>query len=325
MQPLQVHDADELLLGFARALRAAGVPVTQDRTQAYLESTALVGLDDQRATYWAGRATLCSAPDDLERYDEVFTAWFLKNERATYRAGQDERTVTQAALGSREGSRTGDDLDEEPLAVMASDAEVLRHRDIAELGPAEKARLTALFSALTPRAPRRYASRRTPWHRGDLDARRTLRQMLWRMGEPGEIAWRRRATRPRRVVLLLDVSGSMSGYADALLRLAHRFVSVGAAPTEVFTLGTRLTRVTLAMRVREAERAIVAAGESVPDWSGGTRLGETLQAFMDRWGQRGVARGAVVVIFRDGWERGDTALLGEQMRRLNLTAHRVVW
>ncbi|MDX6302050.1 MAG: uncharacterized protein QOF53_3264 [Nocardioidaceae bacterium] len=319
------HDPDELLVGFARALRAAGVPVTQDRTQAYLESTALVGLDDQRATYWAGRATLCSAPDDLERYDEVFTAWFLKNERATFRAGQDDRTVTQAALGSREGSRTGDDLDEEPLAVMASDAEVLRHRDIAELGPAEKARLTALFSALTPRAPRRYASRRTPWHRGDLDARRTLRQMLRRMGEPGEIAWRRRATRPRRVVLLLDVSGSMSGYADALLRLAHRFVSVSAARTEVFTLGTRLTRVTLAMRVREAERAIVAAGESVPDWSGGTRLGETLQAFMDRWGQRGVARGAVVVIFSDGWERGDTALLSEQMRRLHLTAHRVVW
>jgi uncharacterized protein with von Willebrand factor type A (vWA) domain len=149
--------------------------------------------------------------------------------------------------------------------------------------------------------------------------------MLRRMGEPGEIAWRRRATRPRRVVLLLDVSGSMSGYADALLRLAHRFVSARVAPVEVFTLGTRLTRVTPAMRVRDAEPAIVAAGESVPDWSGGTRLGETLQAFMDRWGQRGVARGAVVAIFSDGWERGDTALLGEQMRRLHLAAHRVVW
>jgi len=319
------HDPDELLVGFARALRAAGVPVTQDRTRAYLEAAAMVGLDDQRATYWAGRATLCSAPDDLERYDQVFTAWFLSGERASIRPNRNDRTLSQAALGTGEGSRTGDDLDEEPLAVMASDAEVLRHRDIAELGPTEKARLTALFSALLPRAPRRYASRRTPWHRGDLDARRTLRQMLRRMGEPGEIAWRRRATRPRRLVLLLDVSGSMSGYADALLRLAHRFVTPGAAPVEVFTLGTRLTRVTPAMRVREAERAIVAAGESVPDWSGGTRLGETVQAFMDRWGQRGVARGAVVVLFSDGWERGDTTLLGEQMSRLHRTAHRVVW
>ncbi len=93
----------------------------------------------------------------------------------------------------------------------------------------------------------------------------------------------------------------------------------------MFTVGTRLTRVTRAMRMRDPERAIVAAGETVPDWSGGTRLGETLRIFLDRWGQRGLARGAVVVVFSDGWERGDAALLGEQMRRLHRIAHRVVW
>jgi uncharacterized protein len=152
--------------------------------------------------------------------------------------------------------------------------------------------------------------------------------MRARLGEPTEIAWRRRAKRPRRVVLLVDVSGSMSPYADALLRLAHRFSATAGSttrPVEVFTVGTRLTRVTRAMRLRDADRAIVAAGETVPDWSGGTRLGETLRIFLDRWGQRGLARGAVVVIFSDGWERGDTALLGEQMRRLHALAHRVVW
>ena len=135
------------------------------------------------------------------------------------------------------------------------------------------------------------------------------------------------------MVLLLDVSGSMSAYADALLRLAHRFSHPGRVVTtgstsravEVFTVGTRLTRVTRAMRMRDPERAIVAAGETVPDWSGGTRLGETLRIFMDRWGQRGLARGAVVVLFSDGWERGDAGLLGEQMRRLHRVAHRVVW
>jgi uncharacterized protein with von Willebrand factor type A (vWA) domain len=213
---------------------------------------------------------------------------------------------------------------------MASEAEVLRHRDIADMAAQEKARLSALFETLDPRPPRRPANRRTPWHRGDVDAGRTLRQMLRRMGEPGEIQWRRRATRPRRVVLLVDVSGSMSAYADALLRLAHRFSHGRAATTsstgvEVFTIGTRLTRVTRAMRMRDPERAIVAAGETVPDWSGGTRLGETLRIFMDRWGQRGLARGAVVVVFSDGWERGDAGLLGEQMRRLHQVAHRVVW
>jgi uncharacterized protein len=324
------HPADELLVGFARALRAAGVPVTQDRTRAYLEATALVGLDNQPATYWAGRATLCSGPDDLDRYDQVFTAWFLDHQDVPPRTSRDDRTVAQAALDDSAGGAAGDDLDEDTLNAMASAAEVLRHRDIADLAPSDKARLTTMFATLHPRSPRRSANRRTPWRRGDVDAARTLRQMLRRMGEPGEVAWRRRATRPRRVVLLVDVSGSMSGYADALLRLAHRFSHPGAtrdapARVEVFTVGTRLTRVTAAMRMRDAERAIVAAGETVPDWSGGTRLGETLRIFMDRWGQRGLARGSVVVVFSDGWERGDAGLLGEQMQRLHRVARRVVW
>jgi uncharacterized protein len=326
MEPLQVHDADEMLLGFASALRAAGVPVTQDRTHAYLEAASLVGLDDQRATYWAGRATLCSAPDDLDRYDQVFTAWFLGDHKQVVRQPKDNPTLMQASLDSGPGSRT--DVVDDFLNAMASEEEVLRHRDIADLPAHEKARLASMFEALRPRPPRRRATRRTPWRRGELDAARTLRQMLRRMGEPGEIAWRRRATRPRRVVLLLDVSGSMSAYADALLRLAHRFTRGSQSPSrgvETFTIGTRLTRVTRAMRLRDPERAIVAAGETVPDWSGGTRLGETLRSFMDRWGQGGLARGAVVVIFSDGWERGDAGLLGDQMARLRRVAHRVVW
>ncbi len=331
--PPIAHAADELLLGFTRALRAAGVPVTQDRAQAYLEAVAVVGLDDQRATYWAGRATLCSGPDDLDRYDEVFAAWFVDPAAPTGRRSPPERPrpQTQAALEEVEGGEG--DREDDALRATASGAEVLRHRDIAEMSAAEKAQLAALFETLHPRAPVRRAHRRTAWHRGDVDADRTLRRMLSRVGEPAEIAWRRRSTRPRRVVLLIDVSGSMSPYADALLRLAHRFVVAtgrggpgGRAPrVEVFTIGTRLTRVTRAMRLRDPDRAIIAAGETVPDWSGGTRLGETLRIFLDRWGQRGLARGAVVVVFSDGWERGDAELLGEQMRRLHALAHRVVW
>jgi uncharacterized protein with von Willebrand factor type A (vWA) domain len=120
----------------------------------------------------------------------------------------------------------------------------------------------------------------------------------------------------------------MSGYADALLRLAHRFTQVGRSGggvVETFTVGTRLTHLTRAMRIGDCERALVAAGETVPDWSGGTRLGETLRFFLDRWGQRGMARGAVVVVFSDGWERGDPTLLGEQTARLQRIAHRVIW
>ena len=321
-----VHEADELLLGFTRALRASGVPVTMDRAQSFLAAVAVVGLGDRKASYWAGRATLCSGPDDLERYDQVFTAWFLGDETPTGRTPSEARPPrTQAAFDEGGGTDTSD-ADDDPLRAQASGTEVLRHRDIGELSANERARLALLFDLLRPRAPRRVAHRRTPWHRGQIDAGRTLRRTLQRMGEPAEIAWRRRTTRPRRVVLLVDVSGSMSPYADALLRLAHRFVVSGTPGlTEVFTVGTRLTRVTRAMRVRDADQAIIAAGRTVPDWSGGTRLGETMQMFLDRWGQRGLARGAVVVVFSDGWERGDTALLGAQMARLHGLAHRVVW
>ena len=327
VEPAPVHAADELLVGFARALRAAGVAVTMDRTQSFLAAVATVGLGDRRATYWAGRATLCSSPDDLDRYDEIFSAWFLEPEKPRPRSTPpDQPPAPQASLElEADGGETQDD---DPLRAMASATEVLRQRDIGEMTASERARLAAMFGLLHPRAPRRRARRRTPWHRGEVDADRTVRAMRARLGEPAEIAWRRRAERPRRLVLLVDVSGSMSPYADALLRLAHRFSATAGTstrPVEVFTVGTRLTRVTRAMRLRDADRAIVAAGETVPDWSGGTRLGETLRIFLDRWGQRGLARGSVVVIFSDGWERGDTALLGEQMRRLHGLAHRVVW
>jgi uncharacterized protein with von Willebrand factor type A (vWA) domain len=127
------------------------------------------------------------------------------------------------------------------------------------------------------------------------------------------------------VVMLIDVSGSMRPYADSLLRLAHTLVQASPRQVEVFTIGTRLTRVTPAMRHRDPERALRLAGDVVPDWSGGTRLGDVLKVFLDRWGQRGTARRAVVVVCSDGWERGDATLLGAQVQRLAGLAHRVVW
>ncbi|HSJ21992.1 MAG TPA: VWA domain-containing protein [Nocardioidaceae bacterium] len=316
---------DELLLGFTRALRAAGVPVSQDRAQSFLRAASLVDVGDRRATYWAGRATLCAGPEDLDRYDQVFGAWFLGRVTSSARQRPDRPPERHADLQDTPEAGGEEVGEADDLRALASATEILRHRDVADLGPAEKARLAALFAALRPRSPRRTATRRTAWHRGDVDAARTHRRMLRRMGEPADIAWRRRGERARRVVLLVDVSGSMSPYADALLRLAHTFVQRTGEGVEVFTVGTRLTHLTRAMRLRDADRAIVAASGTVPDWSGGTRLGETLKVFLDRWGQRGMARGAVVVVFSDGWERGDVALLGEQMMRLQRLAHRVVW
>ncbi|NPD05186.1 VWA domain-containing protein [Nocardioides sp. zg-1308] len=323
------RSADEVLLGFTRALRASGVAVTQDRSQGFLAAVAAVGVDDRRATYWAGRATLCGSPDDLARYDQVFAAWFdPRDGLPRARPRETPRPAAAHLLPDAEGAGTEGEGDEDVVRARASAAEVLRHRDVATLDAAEKRRLAGMFARLSLRPPSRRTARHRRWHRGQVDAARTLRSSLRHLGEPGEIAWRRRGTRPRRVVLLVDVSGSMSAYADALLRLAHRLTQSArttGGTVETFTVGTRLTHLTRALRSADADRALVVAGEVVPDWSGGTRLGETLQVFLDRWGQRGMARGAVVVVFSDGWERGDAGLLGEQMARLQRVAHRVVW
>ncbi len=311
----------EILLGFARALRAAGVPVTADRERAYLEAVAALGLPEAVNVYNAGRATLCGSPADLERHDLVFAAWFAGELGGTKRNPAPAQPSSLDDLGD-EGPGGAEDA--EVVRAAASSVEVLRHRDVAGLSADEKRRLAALFGRLRPRAPRRRDHRHHATRRGLVDARRTLRDSLRRLGEPGRIHHRRRGFRSRRVVLLIDISGSMGPYADSLLRLSHAFCRSGI-PVEVFTLGTRLTHVTRALAHRDADRALVAVGDAVPDWSGGTRLAEGIKAFLDRWGRRGMARGAVVVVFSDGWERGDPAALGEQMRRLRAVSHAVVW
>jgi uncharacterized protein with von Willebrand factor type A (vWA) domain len=211
------------------------------------------------------------------------------------------------------------------LAARASTAEVLRHRDVGTLTQQERIQLAMLFDSLDVELPLRRALRQRPHHRGAVDLRRTLRAQLRSGGELAGLRRRRPGVRRRRVVLLIDISGSMQPYADSLLRLAHRIVRAMPNKVEVFTIGTRLTRISTALRLRQADEALAAVGRLVPDWSGGTRLGEVIGAFVNRWGRRGLARSAIVVIASDGWERGDARLLGEEMRQLQLLAYAVIW
>jgi uncharacterized protein with von Willebrand factor type A (vWA) domain len=309
------------LVGFAAALRAAGLDCEPSRSTAYLAAIEPAAPNE---LYWAGRLTLCRDPDDLPRYDEAFTAWFAAKPPKPRQAppAQRRRTSTIAAL-SGSPSATGGGGDSDQLAVAASAAEVLRHKDIAEMSVAERAYLRELVAVLSPAPPLRPALRYQRSRRGILDPRRTMQAMRAAGGEPIRLARRTKRRAPRRVVLLLDVSGSMKPYADTLLRFAHTFAR--RCPTEVFTLGTRLTRVSRQLRQRDPELALASAARAVPDFAGGTRLGETMRVFLDRWGQRGVARQAVVVLFSDGWERGDPSLLGAQMARLRRLAHAVLW
>ncbi len=314
---------DEMLVAFTRTVRHAGVQVTADRTQAFLRATSIADAGDRQGVFWAGRGTLCCSPEDLERYDAAFRAWFSAESAPRLRGEPATRTVQRASLVPE--ASAGDEGEDQVVRALASASEVLRHRDIAQLSPTERRSLAMLFAGLRVDPPRRRSPRRGPSHRGEIDPRRTLREQLRRAGEPGPLSHRRPRVRPRRIVLLVDVSGSMEPYADSLLRLGHRMSHAVPGRVEIFTIGTRLTRVTTALRLRDPEEALRAAGQAVPDWSGGTRLGESIRAFTVRWGQRGMARGSVIVIASDGWERGDPRLLGEQVARLGRLAHAVVW
>jgi uncharacterized protein with von Willebrand factor type A (vWA) domain len=322
-----VADVVGTVLGFARTLRHAGVAASPDRVEAMLAAVGHLDVLDATDVYWAGRLTLCGGPDDLDRYDAAFAAYFAGEvPRAPRTVGPPrERLSEMAPLEAGSGEGQDDDGVAPDLAARASADEVLRHRDVADLTPAEREHLRRLFALLVPATPLRPARRRRPSPAGSVHPARTVRRALRDGGEVTRLMHRRRSPRPRRVVLLIDVSGSMSPYADALLRFAHAAVRARPASTEVFTIGTRLTRVTREMRLRDPDRALAASGSAIPDWSGGTRLGEVLKAFLDRWGQRGTARGAVVVVCSDGWERGGAELLGEQMARLRRLAHSVVW
>jgi uncharacterized protein with von Willebrand factor type A (vWA) domain len=333
------------LLGFARAVAAAGIAVTPDRGRSFLSACAQLGVHDFDHVYWAGRATLAPGPEQVPAFDAAFARWFAGHlvpagsRPSSHRSGTLVDVAGHRAgdsAGDPAGDPAGDSADDLPaltdpadesagLPGTASELELLRHRDLASLTPRELAAVARLFAAVLPRSPVRRSPRWRASGHGSYDIRRTLRADLRRGGEPGTLLRRRRATRPRPVVLLIDVSGSMAPYADALLRLAHVWVRSSPASTEAFTVGTRLTRISAPLRSRDPAVALVAAAAQVPDWSGGTRLGEVIRAFLDVWGQRGTARRAVVVVFSDGWERGDAALLGEQMARLRRLAHRVFW
>jgi uncharacterized protein with von Willebrand factor type A (vWA) domain len=203
---------------------------------------------------------------------------------------------------------------------------VLRHRDFATYTSSELAEARRLMADVRLAGALRQSRRHLPVNRrrGRPDLRRTVRRSLRAGGEPIERAFTAPSRRPRRVVLICDVSGSMEPYARALLRFVQAAVA-GRGRVEAFALGTRITRITRELSSRDPDAALAAAARRVLDWSGGTRLGAGLRRFNDRWGARGMARGAVVVIVSDGWDRGEPELLAQEMQRLQRVAYRVVW
>lgn len=327
---------------FARRLHDAGVPVTTDRAAWFAQALTAIEPVSRRRLYWTTRGVFVTDTGQVPVFDAVFASVFgsapAPDQGESEAAHTDPsppqarpRTVTgaedapPARAASTPSSRHDDAIDEVPVPVLASDEEVLRSKHFDALEPGELASLYRLMTRVRVATPYRRTRRAERYRHGErIDLRRTLRGSLRTAGDPVRLARRRRRTIRRPIVLLCDISGSMEPYARAYIQFLT--CAAGAGPNaEAFVFATRLTRVTRALASRNPERAIQRAAATAPDWSSGTRIGDALKAFNDRHGRRGMARGAVIVILSDGWERGDPGLVGREMERLRRLAYRIVW
>jgi uncharacterized protein len=330
-------------VALGRSLQAAGLPVTPDRSASFVAAASLLGPAVREHVYWAARLEFVTSRDQIPLFDAVFASivdgiadpagdsrgdpTVAPPDRHPAHAPTPGAAPTRGGAGgdADAGPRRGrPDARDVPVGLHASAAERLADVRLEELDDAELALVGRLLRRLALATPPRRARRSRVSPRGEhLDVRATLRRSRRTGGDPVKRLNRRRRERARRLVALLDVSGSMAPYARAYMLLLEG--AARGAHAETFVFATRLTRVTKALREGRARAALERAAAAAPDWAGGTRLGESLRVFNDSFGRRGMARDAVIVVFSDGWERGDPSLLGREMQRLARLAYRIVW
>ena len=329
--PAPAASPADIAVAFTQVLRGLGLSVPTSCTHTFAAALCETGLNDRNTTYWVGRSTLVRRMEDIALYDRAFAVFFEGRRSDGVEEPVEELTISIAVDtdDDTDDGDEGDDADgndDEVIELRFSATEILRHKDFADYSPDELAHAHELMTHLrligAPRASLRQGptARRTSMP----DIRRTVRSAIRAGGEPIERHHLAPTPRLRRLVLLLDVSGSMEPYARGLLRFVHAAVA-GRQKVEAFALGTRLTRITRELTSRDPDTALRAAGERVTDWSGGTRLGSGLRQFNDEWGVRGLARNSVVVILSDGWDRGEPEQLSAEMERLQRVTHRLIW
>ena len=330
-QSLTLSPAHKMAVAFARILRGAGIDVPLDSVIVFVGALSKIGLENRDDVYWAAYATLIRRHEDTTIFDRAF-AVFWDQLIAVDMASYEQQTESVTLLIDSEQEDNDDsnadalEEDENTIALRFSNVETLREKDFAVYTDTELREAEQFMSSLKLAGPPKRSLRLQKTNRKGSrhDIRRTMRAVLQNDGEPIERYWREPSTKLRRLVVLLDISGSMEPYARALLRFMHAAV-VGRQRVEAFTLGTRLTRITRELANRDPDRALARTSAQVSDWSGGTRLGECLQNFNDNWGVGSLARGSIFVILSDGWDRGEPQVLAEQMLRLQRVAYRVIW
>ena len=343
-------DLAEVAARFGAALRRAGLPVGPGRCERFAAAVALARPQTPRALYWCAATTLVSSQAHIATLEMVFHAVFggLASPPgtpgdpnvATLPGATPEDMLASAAKAAREhavrvqpeAGRPGERPEpgpEEPERViehrlLGSAAERLAAKDFAELTPEELLDLAGLMRRITLAVPLRRSRRQRRRRRGPhVDMRSTLRQARRTGGDPVRLIGRAPARRPRKLVVLCDISGSMEPYARAMIQLLY--CAAGGARAEVFSFATQLTRLTIALAQSRPALALALAGQTAPDWLGGTRIGESLKDFNNSYARRGMARGAVVVIISDGWDTGDPDIVRREMERLSLVAFKIIW
>jgi uncharacterized protein len=328
------------LVGFGRYLRSRGLAVGTGRVLSFCRAAAALDPFDPEDLLLAARATLVSRPDDFPLLEEAFDRYFREGLLPPPAVDEDRRldglpppalpsTETVGDVAASWSNLAADDEQEvdgeTAIRIVASDADVVRTKDFSELTEQERRVVSRLIQRLAATVPYRRSRRYRPAAAGArFDFRGTMRHSLRTEGEPFRRSWKERGIRQRPLVLILDVSGSMAPYSRPLVEFAHVAARAGRR-VEVFCFGTRLTRITRALRHRDPTEALARVAEAVRDWEGGTRIGDSLKELLDRWSTHTALRGSVVVLCSDGLERGDPANLARQMERLSRLAHRLVW
>jgi uncharacterized protein with von Willebrand factor type A (vWA) domain len=320
------------LLVFARLMRAAGLQVHAGRMLDCITALDEVGIRRRADVHATLRSLLVHRQEDLARFDEVFAAFWKAHETDSGRLplfslGERPRVKVAAPSGA---SVEFDDVERAEAAASRlaagaySPAEVSRTKDFVDFTREDADRAEALLADMAWSLGRRRTRRWSAAPHGSIDLRPILRRNMRHGGELVHVPRRRRIEKPRPLVVLCDVSGSMARYSRMVLQLVHGLAR-SAGRVESFLFATRLTRVTRQAGARDVAAVVTRLAHAVNDWGGGTRIGETLRAFNTRWARRVMRNGPVVLIVSDGWDRGDPDLVAREMARLRRRCHRVVW
>ncbi len=332
------------VMQFCRVLRRAGIPVGPGRMLAAVEAVETVGVGSRQDFYWALHATLITRYDQFETFDEAFKLFWRDPDLLKRLMGlmlpeidtgkKDRREANRRvseAFGPPPGERRSDsDQDEEPeveidARLTVSEREVLQTRDFDKMSTAELDRAKTLIARMRLPLDERPTRRYRPDARGRrIDPRATMRSMMRGGGNAIELSFRRRATKPPPLVILCDISGSMSRYARVMLHFIHA-VTQARHRVHSFVFGTRLSNITRMIRARDVDEALARVGGNVQDWSGGTRIGDSLAAFNRQWGRRVLGQSAVVLLITDGLDRGGDDTLAPAIDRLHRSCGRLIW